>query len=82
MADSSEMGKVKLHLNQYLPNCPAIKVDVQNGKVLFLTEATKVVKVNDNKVEAYYEGWKETITAEGTGNTRSNFKRVISPSQD
>lgn len=77
MADSSEMGKVKLHLNQYLPNCPAIRVDVQNGKVMFVTEATKIVRVDSNTVEAYYDGWKETITAEGSGDERHNFKRII-----
>ena len=50
---------------------------VPNGKVVFVSNEVKIVKVDDNTVEAYYDGWKETITAEGSGNERHNFKRTI-----
>ena len=67
----------KFKISQVRKNCPAIKVEIQNGKTIFLTDETKIVKVDDNTVVAYYNGWKETITAEGSGNTRYNFKRTI-----
>lgn len=73
----AEMEKVKFPVKQYADDCPAIKVDIKNGTTIFVTEPVKVVKVNDNKVEAYYDGWKETITAEGSGNERYNFKRTV-----
>ena len=50
---------------------------VPNGKVVFVSNEVKIVKIDDNTVEAYYDGWKETITAEGSGNERYNFKSVI-----
>ena len=50
---------------------------VPNGKVVFVSNEVKIVKIDDNTVEAYYDGWKETITAEGSGNERHNFTRTI-----
>lgn len=71
------MSKEKYPVTQYKKNCPAVKVGVPNGKVMFLANETRIVKVNDNTVEVYYNGWKETITAEGSGNERYNFTRTI-----
>ena len=67
----------KFKVSQLRKNCPAIKVGIQNGRTIFVTDETKIVKVDDNTVIAYYNGWKETITAEGTGNERYNFTRTI-----
>ena len=71
------MSKEKYPVTQYQNNCPAVKVGVPNGKVVFLANEIRIVKVNDNTVEAYYDGWKETITASGSGNERYNFTRTI-----
>lgn len=71
------MSKEKYPVTQYKKNCPAVKVGVPNGKVMFLANETRIVKVDDNTVEAYYNGWKETITAEGSGDERYNFTRTI-----
>ena len=71
------MSKEKYPVIQYKKNCPAVKVGVPNGKVMFLANETRIVKVDDNTVEAYYNGWKETITAEGSGDERYNFTRTI-----
>ena len=71
------MSKEKYPVTQYQKNCPAVKVGVPNGKVMFLANETRIIKVDDNTVEAYYNGWKETITAEGSGNERYNFTRTI-----
>ena len=71
------MAKKKCPITQYQKNCPAVKIGVPNGKVVFISNEVKIVKVNDNTVEAYYDGWKETITAEGSGNERYNFARTI-----
>lgn len=71
------MARQKFRISQYTNHCPAIKANIQNGRIIFITEPTKVVKISDNKVEAYYDGWKETITAEGSGDERYNFKRTI-----
>lgn len=71
------MSKEKYPVTQYQKNCPAVKVGVPNGKVMFLANETRIVKVGDNTVEAYYDGWKETITADGSGNERYNFTRTI-----
>ena len=71
------MSKEKYPVTQYKKNCPAVKVGVPNGKVMFLANETRIVKVDDNTVEAYYDGWKETITAEGSGDERYNFTRTI-----
>ena len=37
----------------------------------------KIVKVSDNEVYAVYGNYKQTITAEGSGNERYNFKESI-----
>lgn len=74
---ASEMEKVKFPIKQYADNCPAVKIQINNGRVEFLVNEIKIVKVDDNTVEAYYDGWKETITAEGSGNERHNFTRTI-----
>lgn len=71
------MAEKKFKVSQLRKNCPAIRVEIQNGKTIFVTEETKIVKVDDNTVVAYYDGWKETITAEGDGNERYNFERTI-----
>ena len=71
------MSKEKYPVTQYKKNCPAVKVGVPNGKVMFLANETRIVKVDDNTVEVYYNGWKETITAEGSGDERYNFTRTI-----
>lgn len=71
------MPKDKFPVTQYQQNCPAIKIWVPNGKVVFVSNEVKIVKVDDNTVEVYYDGWKETITAEGSGNERYNFTRTI-----
>lgn len=71
------MAEQKFKVSQIKKNCPAIKVEIQNGKTIFVTEETKIVKVDANTVVAYYNGWKETITAEGSGSERYNFKRTI-----
>lgn len=71
------MSKEKFPITQYKNNCPAVKIGVPNGKTVFVSNEIKIVKVDDNTVEAYYDGWKETITAEGSGNERYNFTRSI-----
>lgn len=74
---SDIVPKEKFSVTQYKNNCPAIKIGVPNGKIVFVSNEIKIVKVDDNTVEAYYDGWKETITAEGSGNERYNFTRSI-----
>lgn len=71
------MPKIKIPVTQYQKNCPAIKIETPNGKVVFVSNEVKVVKVDDNTVKAYYDGYVQTITAEGNGNERHNFKSVI-----
>lgn len=71
------VAKEKFPVTQYQKNCPAVKIGVPNGKVVFVSNETKIVKVSEHVVEAYYDGWKETITAEGSGNERHNFTRTI-----
>ena len=71
------MPKEKFPITQPQKNCPAIKIGVPNGKVVFVSNETRIVKVDDNTVEAYYDGWKETITAVGSGTERYNFTRTI-----
>lgn len=71
------MAKGKFPITQYQQNCPAVKIGVPNGRVVFVSNETKIVKVDDNTVIAYYDGWKETVTAEGSGNERYNFTRTI-----
>ena len=53
------MAKEKFPVTQYQTNCPAIKMGVPNGKVVFVSNEVKIVKVDDNTVEAYYDGWKK-----------------------
>ena len=74
---SDIVAKEKFPVTQYQKNCPAVKIGVPNGKVVFVSNEVKIVKVDDNTVEAYYNGWKETITAAGSGNERHNFTRII-----
>ena len=74
---SDIVAKEKFPVTQYQKNCPAVKIGVPNGKVVFVSNEIKIVKVNDNTVEAYYDGWKETITAVGSGNERYSFTRTI-----
>ena len=74
---SDIVSKEKFPITQYQKNCPAVKIGVPNGKVVFVSNENKIVKVDDNTVIAYYDGWKETITAEGSGNERYNFTRTI-----
>ena len=74
---SDVMAKDKFPVTQYQKNCPAVKIGVPNGKVVFVSNEIKIVKIDDNTVEAYYDGWKETITAAGSGNERYNFTRTI-----
>lgn len=71
------MPKQDFPITQYQKNCPALKIGIPHGKIVFLSEATRIVKVDDNTVEAYYDNFKQTITAEGTGNERYNFKSTI-----
>ena len=71
------MPKEKFPVTQYQKNCPAIKIGVPNGKVVFVSNEVRIVKVDANTVEAYYDGSKETITAEGSGHERFNFTRTI-----
>ena len=71
------MAKDKFPITQYQKNCPAVKIGVPDGKVVFVSNETRIVKIDDNTVEAYYDGWKETITAAGEGNERYNFTRAI-----
>ena len=74
---SDIVPKEKFPVTQYQKNCPAVKIGVPNGKVVFVSNEVKIIKVDDNTVEAYYDGYKQTITAEGSGNERYNFKSVI-----
>ena len=74
---SDIVPKDKLPVTQYQRNCPAIQIGAPTGKVVLVSNEVKIVKVDDNTVEAYYDGWKETITAEGSGNERYNFTRTI-----
>lgn len=74
---SNEIFNVKIPIHQYKDNCPAITIDITNGRTVFVKNEIKVIKVSDNEVVAYYDGYKQTITAEGSGNERYNFKSVI-----
>ena len=47
------------------------------GKTVFLSNPDKVVKVSDNEIQAFYGKYVQTITAEGGGNERHNFKSTI-----
>ena len=63
------MAKGKFPITQYQQNCPAVKIGVPNGRVVFVSNETKIVKVDDNTVIAYYDGC--------SGNERYNFTRTI-----
>ena len=63
-------------VRQYAKGIPAVYVE-DCGKVVFLSNPDKVVKVNDNEVQAFYGKYVQTITAEGSGGERHNFKSII-----
>lgn len=63
-------------VRQYAKGIPAVYVE-DCGKVVFLSNPDRVVKVSDNKVQAFYGEYVQTITAEGSGNERHNFKSTI-----
>lgn len=76
MAETNETKRFSL--KQIMTGLRAAVVTI-TGKQLFFENETKIVKVDDNTVVAYYQGgrFKQTITADGTGNQRYNFKSVI-----
>lgn len=61
---------------QYAKGVPAMYVEGY-GKTIFLSNPDKVVKVSDNEIQAFYGKYVQTITAEGSGNERHNFKSII-----
>lgn len=61
---------------QYAKGVPAMYVEGY-GKTIFLSNPDKVVKVSDNEIQAIYGKYVQTITAEGSGNERHNFKSTI-----
>ena len=63
-------------VRQYAKGIPAVYVE-DCGKVVFLSNPDKVVKVSDNEIQAFYGKYVQTITAEGSGNERHNFKSII-----
>ena len=63
-------------VRQYAKGIPAVYVE-DCGKVVFLSNPDKVVKVSDNEIQAFYGKYVQTITAEGSGNERHNFKSTI-----
>ena len=63
-------------VRQYAKGIPAVYVE-DCGKVVFLSNPDRVVKVNDNEVQAFYGKYVQTITAEGSGGERHNFKSTI-----
>ena len=63
-------------VRQYAKGIPAVYVE-DCGKVMFLSNPDKVVKVSDNEIQAFYGKYVQTITAEGSGNERHNFKSSI-----
>ena len=63
-------------VRQYAKGIPAVYVE-DYGKVVFLSNPDKVVKVSDNEIQAFYGKYVQTITAEGSGNERYNFKSTI-----
>lgn len=71
---ANEMKKVKFPISQPIEGLGMIKVmDTE----LFMEKPTRIVKVSDNEVKAYYGDYVQTITADGEGNERYNFKSVI-----
>ena len=63
-------------VRQYAKGIPAVYVE-DCGKVVFLSNPDRVVKVSNNEVQAFYGEYVQTITAEGSGNERHNFKSII-----
>ena len=63
-------------VRQYAKGVPAMYVEGY-GKTVFLSNPDRVVKVSDNEVQAFYGKYVQTITAEGSGNERYNFKSTI-----
>ena len=61
---------------QYAKGIPAMYIEGY-GKTVFLSNPDRVVKVSDNEVQAFYGEYVQTITAEGSGNERYNFKSTI-----
>ena len=50
--ESDIMAKDKFPVTQYQKNCPAVKIGVPNGKVVFVSNEVKIIKVDDNTAEA------------------------------
>ena len=63
-------------VRQYAKGIPAVYVE-DCGKVVFLSNPDRVVKVSDNEVQAFNGKYVQTITAEGSGDERHNFKSTI-----
>lgn len=63
-------------VRQYTKGIPAMYIEGY-GKTVFLSNPDRVVKVSDNEVQAFYGEYVQTITAEGSGNERYNFKSTI-----
>ena len=63
-------------VRQYAKGIPAVYVE-DCGKVVFLSNPDRVVKVSNNEVQAFYGKYGQTITAEGSGDERHNFKSTI-----
>ena len=63
-------------VRQYAKGIPAVYVE-DCGKVVFLSNPDRVVKVSGNEVQAFYGEYVQTITAEGSGGERHNFKSTI-----
>lgn len=61
---------------QYAKGIPAMYIEGY-GKTVFLSNPDRVVKVSDNEVQAFYGEYVQTITAEGNGDERHNFKSTI-----
>ena len=61
---------------QYAKGIPAMYIEGY-GKTVFLSNPDKVIKVSDNEIQAFYGKYVQTITAEGSGNERYNFKSTI-----
>ena len=63
-------------VRQYAKGTPAMYVEGY-GKTIFLSNPDRVVRVSDNEVQAFYGKYVQTITAEGSGGERHNFKSTI-----
>ena len=49
----------------------------ETGSVIHSPAPDKIVKVSDNEVYAVYGKYKQTWTAKGSGNTRTDFVEKI-----